>query len=81
MSDPQRHLRELGHYYTLAQVGLEMVVPAGVGAILDHYLEIRPWGVITGAVLGFVIGLVHLITLAERHNKDSSTNNKDQKSS
>jgi F0F1-type ATP synthase assembly protein I len=81
MADQQRNLRELGFYYSLAQVGLEMVVPAGLGAVLDHYLEIRPWGVIVGAVLGFVVGLIHLIALVERQNKRNVADNKEQKSS
>src|SRR5205823_14847216 len=58
--------RELGYYFSLAQVGLEMVVPVVVGLLLDHYLGWRPWGVVVGAVLGLVTGLTHLITMTDR---------------
>jgi F0F1-type ATP synthase assembly protein I len=56
--------KELGRYLALAQVGLEMVVPIGVGLALDFYLGWTPWGVIGGAVLGLVGGLAHLVHLA-----------------
>src|SRR5207248_5946661 len=56
--------KELGRYLALAQVGLEMVVPIGVGLALDNYLGWSPWGVIGGAVLGLVGGLAHLVHLA-----------------
>ena len=59
---------ELGYYYSLAQVGLEMVVPLGIGLVLDHYLQWTPWGVIAGMLLGFVGGLAHLILLVNRHD-------------
>jgi F0F1-type ATP synthase assembly protein I len=61
--------RELGFYFALAQVGLEMVVPIGLGAVLDHYLHWTPWGVVTGAVLGLISGLVHLVALINRQDK------------
>lgn len=58
--------RELGHYYALAQVGLEMVVPVVAGLLLEGYFEWRPWGVVVGAVLGLVVGLTHLVALLNR---------------
>jgi F0F1-type ATP synthase assembly protein I len=61
--------KEVGYYFTLSQVGLEMVAPLGLGLILDHYLPgLAPWGLIGGAVLGFVGGLAHLVILANRQN-------------
>ena len=48
----------------LSQVGAEMVAPAGVGALIDWWLGISPWGVIVGAVLGFIGGMVHLVRLS-----------------
>jgi F0F1-type ATP synthase assembly protein I len=67
--------RELGHYFTLAQVGLEMVVPIVVGVWLDGHFGWSPWGVVVGAVLGLATGLIHLVALAnrrERQQRDSS---------
>jgi F0F1-type ATP synthase assembly protein I len=67
--DPRR---ELGFYFSLSQVGLEMVVPVGVGIALDHYLHWRPWGTIAGAALGLVVGLVHLVVILNRHDQDGT---------
>lgn len=58
--------KELGYYFTLAQVGLEMVAPLGLGLVLDHYLGWSPWGLIGGTVIGFVGGIAHLVVLANR---------------
>jgi F0F1-type ATP synthase assembly protein I len=61
--------KEVGYYFTLAQVGLEMVVPLGLGLLLDHYVGwTAPWGLIGGTVLGFVGGLAHLVVLANQQN-------------
>jgi F0F1-type ATP synthase assembly protein I len=65
------HPREFGHYIALAQVGLEMVAPVGVGIALDHYLGWAPWGVIGGAVFGLIGGIAHLIALTNRRNNSS----------
>jgi ATP synthase protein I len=60
--------RELGYYFSLAQVGLEMVLPLVVGVVLDHYLGWKPWATLAGVGFGFVGGLTHLIMLANRHD-------------
>jgi F0F1-type ATP synthase assembly protein I len=63
--------KELGFYFSLAQVGLEMVVPMGVGIVLDYYVnwDWRPWGTVVGLIIGFVGGMAHLIALVSRHDK------------
>jgi F0F1-type ATP synthase assembly protein I len=66
--------KDLGHYYSLAQVGLEMVVPVAAGLILESYVAVRPWGVVVGAVLGLTLGLVHLVTLLNRRDKGKPGN-------
>jgi F0F1-type ATP synthase assembly protein I len=53
----------------LSQVGFEMVVPIGLGVVVDHYLGTKPWLTVAGAVLGFVGGLVHLISLSSKGDK------------
>jgi F0F1-type ATP synthase assembly protein I len=60
--------REFCTYVELAQVGMEMVVPLGVGLALDHYLHWSPWGVVTGAILGLVAGIGHLVSILNRHD-------------
>jgi F0F1-type ATP synthase assembly protein I len=68
MSEERPDPKEMGYYFTLATVGLEMVAPIGVGMVLDYYLNWRPWGAVGGVVLGLVGGLYHLIVLANRQN-------------
>ncbi len=70
--------KPMGYYLALSQVGLEMVAPVGLGAVLDHYLDWSPWGVIVGAVLGLVGGLVHLVVLANRFDQDGSGPSRNQ---
>jgi F0F1-type ATP synthase assembly protein I len=80
MSERPPGSHELGHYLSLAQVGLEMVVPIGIGVLLDNNLGWRPWGAVGGAVLGLVGGLVHLVALQKRQDKsDSSKRTQDQR--
>jgi len=64
--------KEMTRYLQIAQVGSEMVVPAGIGAALDYYLGWTPWGVIVGAVLGLVTGLTHLVWLSNKTNSQES---------
>ena len=64
--------RDMRRYMTLSQVGLEMVAPIGVGLALDHYLGWLPWGTVVGAVLGFSVGLVHLIWVVSKDDSDPS---------
>ena len=64
--------REFGYYVSLAQVGMEMAAPIGLGLVLDHYLGWSPWGIVGGAVFGLVAGIAHLAMLANRrHDSDS----------
>jgi F0F1-type ATP synthase assembly protein I len=59
--------KDLGRYLGMGQVGMEMVVPIGLGLLLDHYMAwATPWGVIVGAVLGLILGLVRLVRLANQ---------------
>jgi F0F1-type ATP synthase assembly protein I len=70
MPEGQPDPGELGYYFTLAHVGLEMVVPMVVGILIDSYFRCSPWATVVGVVLGFTGGIVHLIVLASRHNTD-----------
>jgi F0F1-type ATP synthase assembly protein I len=64
--------REYGYYLSVAQVGMEMAAPIGVGLILDRYLGCSPWGVVGGAVFGLIAGVAHLAVLANRRNDSNS---------
>lgn len=69
--------KEIGRLYALAQVGLEMVAPIGLGVLADYYLGWTPWGAVVGAVLGLVGGMAHLVALVNR--RDGSGNRGSQR--
>ena len=69
--------KEFGYFMSIGQVGMEMVIPIAIGVALDRYLDWTPWAAISGAVLGFVGGLIHLIALANRSSQDSSKSKRD----
>jgi F0F1-type ATP synthase assembly protein I len=71
VTEPEADRRELGIYFAMAQAGIEMVVPLGVGLWLDHALGSSPWATIGGMILGFVGGTAHLIVLAQRRDEQS----------
>jgi F0F1-type ATP synthase assembly protein I len=73
MPEGQPDPKELGYYFTLAHVGLEMVMPMVVGIALDSYFGWSPWATVVGVVLGFTGGIVHLIVLANRADINRSS--------
>lgn len=68
--------KEMGRLYALGQVGMEMVVPVLIGLALDHWLGWGPWATVTGAVLGFVVGMLHLIHLLGQDGDSNSSRKK-----
>jgi F0F1-type ATP synthase assembly protein I len=44
---------------------LEIVVPAVIGVGLDHWLGTSPGATIAGAILGFVVFMLHTLRLAK----------------
>ena len=70
MAKGPQYPREFGYYIALAQVGLEMAAPVGIGVALDYLFNWSPWGVIGGAILGLVGGIGHLISLTSRQEPD-----------
>ena len=46
-------------------LGLEFALPAWGGYWLDGKLRTAPWCVLLGAVLGFTVGLLHLLRIAK----------------
>ena len=67
MTEPeQRDSRSQAMYWASRgmSVGLEFVVPALLGLGLDRVWPLAPAGVIGGAVLGFAVGLYHLLQIA-----------------
>jgi F0F1-type ATP synthase assembly protein I len=70
--DQEPSPREMGYYAALAQTGLEMVLPAVGGYYLDQWLGTTPWVFISAAVFGFAAGLIHLIAIVNRKDRDES---------
>ncbi len=64
--------KELRRYFALSQIGMEMVVPIGLGLALDYGFGWGPWGAVVGAIIGFVGGMAHLIVLVNRPKDNDS---------
>jgi hypothetical protein len=64
-------IKDIGYYYALAQVGLEMVAPLLIGVGLDYAFGWMPRATVTGAVIGFVGGFAHLIMMLNRHEAEN----------
>lgn len=56
----------VGWAYRVMALGLEFVVPALVGHWIDGHLESHPWGVLIGSIVGFAVGMTHLIQIGRR---------------
>jgi F0F1-type ATP synthase assembly protein I len=69
--EPDR--RTLGTYYAIAQVGLEMVVPVALGWWIDDKLGTSPWILVAGVILGFVVGITHLVVLSRPPSNGNGT--------
>ena len=65
-------MKQLGFYWALSQIGLEMVSPLAIGVGIDYYTGSAPWAAIVGALLGLVGGLAHLIQMLKRRNEQVS---------
>lgn len=48
----------------ITTISLEMVLPAGLGYWLDGQWGTDPWLVASGAVLGLIIAMKHLLQIA-----------------
>jgi len=62
-NEPSR--REMGRYWALSQVGLEMVAPMLLGWWVDSLLGTAPWLLVSGLVVGSIGGMVHLVILSK----------------
>jgi hypothetical protein len=65
--------KELGRYLAIGQVGLEMAAPIALGWLFDSYTGWSPWGVVAGAVLGFVGGMFHLVQMTKPPKRPNPT--------
>ena len=72
MADETPDSRETGLYFALGQAGLEMVAPLGIGLWLDYQFGWGPWGLVVGAIVGFVGGTIHMIVMAQQIERERS---------
>lgn len=68
--------RQMGYYAALAQVGIEMVIPAIVGFYVDEWLGTTPWIMVAAAVFGFAGSLIHLFSILRHKARDESSDQK-----
>jgi ATP synthase protein I len=48
----------------ITSIGLEFSIPALLGFGVDRWLRTAPWATVAGAVLGFVLGMMHTLRIA-----------------
>jgi ATP synthase protein I len=53
----------------ITSVGLEFAVPPLLGAWLDRQFGTSPLALLTGAVLGFAVGMMHILKIARDGGK------------
>lgn len=79
MPDDQSRSRQMGYLIALGQIGMEMVVPIGLGVALDVWLGTIPLFIVVGVLLGLVGGMVHMMAILKRMDQ-SKTKNQSQNS-
>ena len=57
--------------YRLTGIGLEFALPAAGGYWLDGHFGTTPLLIIVGAGLGFCLGMMHLLQIANERGKNS----------
>ena len=50
----------------MSQVGMELFGPVLLGLLIDYAFGSMPWATVIGAVLGMLVGFVHLAQIAKR---------------
>ena len=65
---------EFSSYYQIAGIGFEFIAAvllfAGVGWLIDRWLDSSPWAILIGVGVGFAIGLWNLIKRGMKSFKD-----------
>jgi F0F1-type ATP synthase assembly protein I len=50
---------------SITSIGLEFSLPVGVGFLIDRHWHTTPVATLIGAVLGFLAGMMHTLTVAK----------------
>jgi F0F1-type ATP synthase assembly protein I len=77
VTEPIQNRRNLALYLEFTQVGFAMVVPIGLGYVLDRWIGCLPWFTVAGVVVGLVGGLVQLFRLVSRLDRNEPPNSRD----
>ncbi len=51
------------------EFGAAIIVGVLLGIGIDYFVHTSPWGVIIGAGLGFVAGVVNIVRVAQQYNR------------
>ena len=62
----------------ITTVSLEMALPPSLGYWADKHWQTEPWLVSLGAVLGFWVGMRHLLQMTKMTNTNHRTKNSGQ---
>ena len=50
-------------------IGLEFALPPLLGSVADRWWKTAPWLTVVGAVLGFAVGMMHVLRLAREKSR------------
>ncbi len=53
----------------ISTIGMEFALPALLGAYVDQWWALRPLATVFGAVLGFAVGMMHILRIARRDTR------------
>ena len=51
-------------------IGMEFVLPVYLGSVADRWWKTGPWLTIVGVLLGFAVGMIHVVQFARRKPRD-----------
>jgi F0F1-type ATP synthase assembly protein I len=54
-----------------AEITVSLAGPILIGFVIDKYLDITPWGTLTGVVLGLILFFLMIFRIIERLNNES----------
>ena len=66
-----KEFRLMAKVAQISQIGMEMAVPVGLGIGIDFWLGTMPWFIIIGAILGPVLGFIHLLRILRPPPQDN----------
>jgi F0F1-type ATP synthase assembly protein I len=55
----------------ISTIGLEFALPPLMGVGLDRWWHTRPWFTILGSLLGFAVGMWHILRIAREAERRS----------